>query len=712
MPSTPGFEQLNPLASPNPHLTVGGSLASFNGPAGNGAGPATGSMIFKELLDMLDCLFSIPALEPYLEPYIDSYIRPYTDLFDIYRQDSYPSTNGNKDDSASSSSSSSSSTASSSVESPDENSDSSQKSAKSPPPYVTLDPIQLLWDIFRQGVPLCILFNALGRDPQLDTTIKETEKLLTERKKKVYMFVKACKDSQIVKEDQLFTTSELFKDDTNSFVRVLRTLNVVINELKANPTDSIDMAKLESRPVSWILDEGKNYPRDNRWMAVNELLNTERKYLQDLEVLQGYMHRLQGRNVVSSDTIRYMFANLNYIVDFSRRLLIRLESTACLPPPCQRFGAIFIEMEEGFAVYEPYTSNYNRANAICVDEAQVLAQMSDPIEPHYMLPSMLIKPVQRVCKYTLLLREISRHSKDTYPQSISELQEGYESVNRMVNRANESKRLEENQSIAKDLEERVEDWKGYNPGEFGVLHLYGDFKMSTSDTTRELRIYLFDEILVLVKEVAERERRRSTQSQQNRKPPPLQLKGRIFLDTIHRVVDTSREGSLSLTIYWRDVVMENFSIECTNDEQLRLWKTSMDELVAKARHKANLRHNKNTPTNDNLVITRSRAPPYSAHTPTSRFEASLNAAVAAASLSSLSSSSAGSNSAGAVAKPLQYRKTYDGSSKASSVSTVKSHKLFRSGTADPTPEHITELSKTMERALNYTTAQDQQTSVT
>ncbi|KAJ2372250.1 Guanine nucleotide exchange factor for Cdc42p, partial [Coemansia sp. RSA 2603] len=129
---------------------------------------------------------------------------------------------------------------------------------------------------------------------------------------------------------------------------------------------------------------------------------------------------------------------------------------------------------------------------------------------------------------------------------------------------------------------RVEDWKGYLITTFGELHLHGTFVMSTTGVERELLIYLFENILICCKEVSEKDKKRS----QKHKPNALQLKGRIFLFSIHSVVDTSRDGHFSLTIYWRDVVMENFSLACKSEEQLKKWKDTMEKLIARTNERA------------------------------------------------------------------------------------------------------------------------------
>ncbi|KAJ2748407.1 Guanine nucleotide exchange factor for Cdc42p, partial [Coemansia pectinata] len=207
--------------------------------------------------------------------------------------------------------------------------------------------------------------------------------------------------------------------------------------------------------------------------------------------------------------------------------------------------------------------------------------LSHIIEPHYELPSMLIKPVQRICKYPMIMEELTKFYDKTSP-IYAELREGITAINSIVEQVNEAERKEGNLAVVGDLEDRVEDWKGYSISTFGELFLHDSFVMSTTDVKRELLIYLFENILICCKEVNEKERRRN----QKQKSNALQLKGRIFLFSIHSVVDTSRDGQLSLTIYWRDVVMENFSLACRTEDQLKLWKSTMERLITRTRERS------------------------------------------------------------------------------------------------------------------------------
>ncbi|KAJ2721066.1 Guanine nucleotide exchange factor for Cdc42p [Coemansia sp. Benny D115] len=443
-------------------------------------------------------------------------------------------------------------------------------------PY--LNPIQLLWDTFRQGTSLCVIYNALHPAEPLDTSLDETKNILRQRKDRVYRFVKACKENHIVQDEDLFTISELFKDDTNSFVKVLKTIEIVVDAIQSR--GFLDTSRLAEKPSARFAEAQLGPPQDNRERVVKEFVETERKYVQDLEFLQGYVDELQRKNIISSDNIRYMFANLNSIVDFQRRFLVAMEPYVPKPPDEQHFGELFVSMREGFMVYEPYCANFDRASKLCVAEQESLKALSHIIEPHYELPSMLIKPVQRICKYPIILDELAKFSDKESP-IYEELREGIAAVNTIVEQINEAARREKNVAVVNDLEDRVEDWKGYSITTFGDLYLHDSFVMSTTGVERKLLIYLFENILICCKEVSEKEKKRN----QKQKPNALQLKGRIFLISIHSVVDTSRDGRLALTIYWRDVVTENFSLACRSEEQLKQWKSTMERLMVRTRER-------------------------------------------------------------------------------------------------------------------------------
>ena len=59
--------------------------------------------------------------------------------------------------------------------------------------------------------------------------------------------------------------------------------------------------------------------------------------------IQKYSNALSQANLMDQDTIHLLFPNLNKLLNFQRKFLIRFESTAELPWQDQRWGQHFLE---------------------------------------------------------------------------------------------------------------------------------------------------------------------------------------------------------------------------------------------------------------------------------------------------------------------------------------------------------------------------------
>jgi cell division control protein 24 len=146
---------------------------------------------------------------------------------------------------------------------------------------------------------------------------------------------------------------------------------------------------------------GKRSKRDH---VVNELLETERKYVQDLEALQQLQNLLSEGGTVTGDKIYDIFHNLNALLDFQRRFLIRVEQTNAQQMNMQLWGDLFVQYESGFAVYEPYLANKENGQAVAEQEFGRIKQVNHGIAAEMQtLSGFLLKPLQRLTKYPLLL---------------------------------------------------------------------------------------------------------------------------------------------------------------------------------------------------------------------------------------------------------------------------------------------------------------------
>ncbi|KAF9174892.1 hypothetical protein BGX21_006832 [Mortierella sp. AD011] len=442
------------------------------------------------------------------------------------------------------------------------------------------DPVNQLWVLFRLGSPLACIFNGLRPKEPLKINNADTNlSNINACKASVFRFLVACRSELQFSEDDLFSISELYQDDTNGFVKVIKTVSMVLDRME-------EQGLLRARRTKRNSDQAK--PTDNRAKVVNEILETERSYVQDLENLQAYMRALQtDGTVISPETIHLIFANLNQLVDFQRRFLIAVETNAAFPPQEQNFGQVFLQHEEAFAVYEPFCANFNEASKLILSEAPKLQKMAHLMEPIHGITSQLIKPVQRICKYPLFMHELIKLTDSEFP-TYRDLVQGQASIKRVADRINETNRKQDNHLIAQALQYKVA-WKdGELVSDFGTLLLHDKLPNPRSSSDKELEVYLFEKILVCCQEIVNKKKQTKPLAKGAKPKPTLHLNGRIYINNIKSILPVIVSGSYALHVVW-NVAAEEFELRCRNEDQLKKWHGVLDKLVTESNaQKANI----------------------------------------------------------------------------------------------------------------------------
>ena len=145
--------------------------------------------------------------------------------------------------------------------------------------------------------------------------------------------------------------------------------------------------------------------------------------MQHLEILQQFKNEVEESGAIAGDAVHDIFLNLNALLDFQRRFLIRIEQQNSLPESQQNWGQLFIQYKESFRVYEPFIANQIRCNNAVTKEWDKLkaAHLSDDlrgmVEIQSVLTGFLMKPFQRLSRYPMLLDVCSlsnMHSKLTF----------------------------------------------------------------------------------------------------------------------------------------------------------------------------------------------------------------------------------------------------------------------------------------------------------
>ncbi|KAH3684934.1 hypothetical protein WICPIJ_004102 [Wickerhamomyces pijperi] len=449
------------------------------------------------------------------------------------------------------------------------------------PANVNCDPVTQLWALFQQGSPLCVIFNLIKPSQALPVISSDDIKIC---KKSIYSFILACTEHLNFDNSDLFTISNVFSDNTEDFIRIVNVVN-----------KTIDLAPHIFKNIG-IDDEIK--ADDSKSKVLREIVETERKYVADLEVLSKYKDQLLDNNLVNSDDVYMLFPNLDAIIDFQRRVLISFEINSLSDPKYQRVGSIFIHAQAFFKLYIPWSVGQKSAIDFITSSPLQHSNTNLVIENSFELQSFLLKPVQRLCKYPLLLKELIKHTDPSSP-NYNELMASLDIAKKIANDINENQRRVENIEVLKKLYDKVVDWKGYNVQSFGELLFYD--KVSVKDNSkvseeREFQIYLFENIIIFFKEIVPQQKKpsitalkkRSQTNLLNQEVLGLELKGRISIANIYNI---SSATPYQLNISWSGMKDTGcFLMKFKNDEVRSNWEQCIRKLVVNLQEDYNQRN--------------------------------------------------------------------------------------------------------------------------
>ncbi|XP_072832670.1 guanine nucleotide exchange factor DBS isoform X2 [Vicugna pacos] len=206
--------------------------------------------------------------------------------------------------------------------------------------------------------------------------------------------------------------------------------------------------------------------------VMNELLDTERVYVEELLcVLEGYAAEMENplmTHLISTGLHNkkdILFGNMEEIYHFHNRIFLReLENYKDSP---ELVGRCFLERMEEFQVYEKYCQNKPRSESLwrqCAD-CPFFQECQRKLDHKLSLDSYLLKPVQRITKYQLLLKEMLKYSKNC--EGAEDLQEALSSILGILKAVNDSMHL-----IA------ITGYEG-NLSDLGKLLMQGSFSVWT-----------------------------------------------------------------------------------------------------------------------------------------------------------------------------------------------------------------------------------------
>ena len=190
------------------------------------------------------------------------------------------------------------------------------------------------------------------------------------------------------------------------------------------------------------LNEEKRRSARRREFIMAELLETERSYVKDLESAvhcfllpmksdpNSVPGPLKGQESV-------IFGNVEEILQFHKSIfLIALEKYEAMP---EDVGHAFVTWAPKFDSYVKYCTNKPHSTQLLVQHGgQYFENLQRKFQLEHPIAAYLIKPVQRITKYQLLLKDLLSCSSD---QDQGEIKEGLEVCLSVPKKANDALHL-------------------------------------------------------------------------------------------------------------------------------------------------------------------------------------------------------------------------------------------------------------------------------
>lgn len=465
------------------------------------------------------------------------------------------------------------------------------------PISIDCDPVTQISQLFQQGSPLCIIFNAVKPQFRLPVVSSDDLKIC---KKSIYDFILGCKQHFAFTDEELFTISDVFSNSTSHLLKVLDVVDTLMNSAP-EIFPSFESVQEELKREFHHMSQQRN--ATEHYKVIKEFVQTERKYVHDLEILDLYRQQLLDSNLITSEELYMLFPNLSDVIDFQRRFLVALEINSLVDSPKQRIGALFLHSKYFFKLYEPWSIGQNAAIDFLSQHLEKMLKTDLIIRNKLELQSFLYKPVQRLCRYPLLLKELLQACQDFV--SSKELELALEISKGIARSINENQRRTENHEVVKKLYSRVVNWKGYRIAKFGELLYFDKVFISTSNSSepeREFEVYLFEKIIILFSEVAPKKstslslKKKQTNSGSSltlnltgshngsnsgspvgAPEPKLDLRGRIMIANLTQITP---QGAHLLAITWESVKEQgNFILKFKNEETRENWSSCLQSLV-------------------------------------------------------------------------------------------------------------------------------------
>ncbi|XP_068450649.1 rho guanine nucleotide exchange factor 25 [Clinocottus analis] len=237
-------------------------------------------------------------------------------------------------------------------------------------------------------------------------------------------------------------------------------------------------------------EEERNIALEKSIYVLTELIETERLYVEDLGlIVQGYMGTMVNQGVPEDlkGKDRIVFGNIHQIYDWHKDYFLG-ELEKCVGEP-DSLAQLFIKHERRLHMYVVYCQNKPKSEHIVSEFIETYFEYLRQLLGHRLqLNDLLIKPVQRIMKYQLLLKDFLKYYSKA-GRDVEELQRAVEVMCFVPKRCNDMMNVG-----------RLQGFEGKITAQ-GKLLQQDTFSVSEQESgfpsrAKERRVFLFEQLVI------------------------------------------------------------------------------------------------------------------------------------------------------------------------------------------------------------------------
>ncbi|KAJ2492310.1 Guanine nucleotide exchange factor for Cdc42p, partial [Coemansia sp. RSA 2052] len=267
------------------------------------------------------------------------------------------------------------------------------------------DPTSPLKTLFDHGYTLNMLLNEL-ESPFVSTI--DLYELVDEsgyEQHQLELFWRGCVSAGLAAPEVLGSLQEA--EWGGGFELALATVAAILDILQERGRlGSPDPRYIKPRSIYPAARAPHGSPRHT--VLATELAQTEVAYMQDLEQLAGYAKSVRAQLDCDSSDIdtSAIFGHVDQLLALHRKFSMRIQYLAAMPTNQQFFDAIYTDLLPEFDVYSSFCASRDHAQRAYNMALPVLKQINCGVDPVFDVPSLFMRPVQRLAQYPLLFQSI------------------------------------------------------------------------------------------------------------------------------------------------------------------------------------------------------------------------------------------------------------------------------------------------------------------